>query len=105
MSPICFKRWAKTFVHGAEALPRRKVRQLSMTAQSVIDFAQAIKADPELLQLCASDQCADVDDQCDVAKQRGFDVHPHDFDAFRDGLLVEQSDEDSFLKPQWWSLI
>ena len=75
-----------------------------MSEQGLIALAKAIKADPEFKALCASDKCADVDDQCDVTKQRGFDVHPSDFDTFKGGLLVETSDEDFFLKPNWWEL-
>ena len=56
----------------------------------MIALAKAIKADPEFKALCASDQCADVDDQCDVAKQRGFDVHPSDFDTFKEDFLSKR---------------
>ena len=76
-----------------------------MSAQAVIDLANAIKADANLKAICASNRCADVDDQCAVAKQKGFDVHPHDFDEFSNGDLVESNDEDTFLKPSWWDLI
>ena len=34
-----------------------------MSAQAVIDLANAIKADATLKALCASSQCDDVDDQ------------------------------------------
>ena len=76
-----------------------------MSDQALISFASAVKADAALRAISASDKCADVDDQCDVAKQYGFDVHPHDFDNYKDGLLVEQADEDFFLKPKWWELV
>ena len=55
-----------------------------MSAEQIVEFAKAIKADAELKALCESTKCSDVDDQCDVAKQKGFDVHPHDFDNFLD---------------------
>lgn len=76
-----------------------------MSVQALISFASAVKTDAALRAISASDKCADVDDQCDVAKQHGFDVHPHDFDNYKDGLLVEQADEDFFLKPKWWELV
>ena len=76
-----------------------------MSAQAVIDLANAIKADATLKALCASSQCADVDDQCRVAKEKGFDIHPHDFDQFNNGDLIEANDEDTFLKPSWWDRI
>ena len=76
-----------------------------MSDQALISFASAVKTDAALRAISASDKCADVDDQCDVAKQHGFDVHPHDFDNYKDGLLVEQADEDFFLKPKWWELV
>ena len=60
-----------------------------MSAQAVIDLANAIKADATLKALCASSQCADVDDQCSVAKEKGFDIHPKDFDQFNNGDLIE----------------
>ena len=55
--------------------------------------------------MCVSTKCSDVDDQCVVAKQYGFSIHPHDFDSYQGGKLVEQSDEDSFLRPNWWELV
>ena len=76
-----------------------------MSAQAVIDLANAIKADAALKALCASSQCADVDDQCRVAKEKGFDIHPRDFDQFNNGDLIEANDEDTFLKPSWWDRI
>ncbi len=76
-----------------------------MSAQAVIDLANAIKADANLRELCASSHCSDVDDQCLVAKQKGFDLHPRDFDEFANGDLIERNDEDTFLKPSWWDRI
>ena len=76
-----------------------------MSAQAVIDLANAIKADATLKALCASSQCADVEDQCSVAKERGLDIQPHDVDQFNTGGLVEANDEDTFLKPSWWERI
>ena len=76
-----------------------------MSAQAVIDLANAIKADATLKALCGSIQCADVDDQCRVAKEKGFEIHPHDFDQFNNGDLIEANDEDTFLKPLWWDRI
>tara|TARA_Y100000766_G_C18559414_1_gene436906 strand:+ start:388 stop:618 length:231 start_codon:yes stop_codon:yes gene_type:complete len=76
-----------------------------MSAEQIVEFAKSIKADAELRALCESTKCSDVDDQCDVAKQKGFDVHPHDFDNFLDGELVESSDEDSFMIPNWWERV
>ncbi len=77
----------------------------TMSAQAVIDLANAIKRDATLKALCASSQCADVDDQCSIAKEKGFDVHPNDFDQFDNGDLIESNDEDTFLKPSWWERI
>ena len=74
-------------------------------AQAVIDLAKATKADATLKALCASSQCADVDDQCSVAKEKGFDIHPHDFDQFNNGDPIEANHEDTFLKPSWWNRI
>ena len=76
-----------------------------MSAQAVIDLANAIQADATLKALCASSQCADVDDQCSVAKEKGFDIHPKDFDQFNNGDLIETDREDTFLKPSWWDRI
>ena len=76
-----------------------------MSAHAVIDLANAIKADATLKALCASSQCADVDDQCTIAKEKGFDIHPHDFDQFNNGDLIETDREDTFLKPSWWERI
>ena len=66
-----------------------------MSAQAVIDLANAIKRDATLRELCASSQCADVDDQCTIAKEKGFDIHPHDFDQFNGGDLIEMLIEDA----------
>ncbi len=76
-----------------------------MSTQQVIELAKAIKSNADLKAICASTKCSDVDDQCEVAKQYGFDVHPHDFDNYQEGKLVEASDEDSFLIPNWWDHI
>ena len=76
-----------------------------MSAQAVIDLANAIKTDATLKALCASSQCADVDDQCTIAKEKGFDIHPNDFDQFNNGDLIETDREDTFLKPSWWERI
>ena len=76
-----------------------------MSAQAGIDRANAIKADETLKALCASSQCADVDDQCRVAKEKGIDIHPHDFDQFNNGDLIEANDEDTFHTPAWWDRI
>ena len=73
-----------------------------MSAEQIVEFAKAIKAAAELRALCQSTKCSDVDDQCDVAKQNGFDIHPNDFDKYQGGKLVETSDEDSFMIPNWW---
>ena len=77
----------------------------AMSAEQIVELAKAIKLDASLRELCASTKCSDVDDQCEVAKQYGFSIHPHDFDSYQGGKLVEQSDEDSFLRPNWWELV
>jgi len=76
-----------------------------MSDHALISFATKVKTNADLRAICASDKCADVDDQCKVTKQHGFDLHPHDFDKYKNGLLVEQADEDFFLKPKWWELV
>ena len=40
-----------------------------------------------------------------IAKEKGFDIHPHDFDQFNNGDLIETDREDTFLKPSWWERI
>ena len=77
----------------------------AMSAEQIVELAKAIKSDASLRELCAATKCSDVDDQCEVAKQYGFSIHPHDFDSYQGGKLVEQSDEDSFLRPNWWELV
>ena len=77
----------------------------AMFAEQIVELAKAIKSDASLRELCASTKRSDVDDQCEVAKQYGFSIHPHDFDSYQGGKLVEQSDEDSFLRPNWWELV
>ena len=37
-----------------------------------------------------------------MANQHGFDVHPHDFDDFKDVFLLEQTDEEFYLNPKHW---
>ncbi len=76
-----------------------------MSTEAVIELANAIKDDAQLKVLCASVACADVDDQCSIAREKGFDIHPHDFDAFNNGDLIETDDEDTFLKPLWWERV
>ena len=93
--------------HQRQESALRGVKTLAqpMSAQAVIDLANAIKTDAKLKALCASSHCADVDDQCRIAKEKGFDVHPNDFDQFNNGDLIESNDEDTFLKPSWWERI
>ena len=76
-----------------------------MSAAQIVELAKAIKSDASLRELCATTKCSDVDDQCEVAKQYGFSIHSHDFDSYQGGKLVEMSDEDSFLRPNWWELV
>ena len=38
-------------------------------------------------------------------KEKGFDIHPNDFDQFNNGDLIETDREDTFLKPSWWERI
>lgn len=76
-----------------------------MSLEQLHAFALEIARNAELATACASNQAADADDQAEIARKTGFDVHPADLVNYKNGSLVEYVDEDFFMKPSWWTLV
>jgi len=77
---------------------------LSMAEHSLQAFITAVRQDPALQQQLSSTAAADADAVAAIARQAGFEVRAGDLVSHRDGVLVENEDEDYFMKPQWWEL-
>lgn len=76
-----------------------------MSLEQLREFARKIISDPELAAICNSDRAADADDQASLAREAGFDVHPSDLVNCQNGALVENVEEDFFMKTSWWNLV
>ena len=76
-----------------------------MSIEQLRAFAQEINRNPGLAELCASDAASDADDQARIAKEAGFDVHPSDLVSCQGGALVENVDEDFYMRSTWWKLM
>lgn len=76
-----------------------------MSLEQLRQFALKIICDPELAAICSSDRASDADDQATLAREAGFDVHPSDLVNCQNGALVENVDEDFFMKSTWWNLV
>jgi len=75
-----------------------------MAEHSLQAFITAVRQDPALQQQLSSTAAADADAVAAIARQAGFEVRAGDLVSHRDGVLVENEDEDYFMKPQWWEL-
>ena len=75
-----------------------------MSQQALQSFIDAVRSDPALQEALSTTAAADVDVVAERARQSGFDVVSRDFVDHGDGALVEDEDEDYFLRSSWWTL-
>ena len=68
-------------------------------------FIAAIRLDTALQDQLSTTAAADADEVASIARAAGFAVHPNDLVAHANGVLVEYTDEDYFMKPRWWELL
>ncbi|MFQ6538160.1 MULTISPECIES: Nif11 family protein [Aphanothece] len=76
-----------------------------MSLEQLRQFALKILTDHELAAICSSARAADADDQASIARDAGYEVYPADLVNCQGGALVENVDEDFFMKTTWWTLV